>query len=158
MQDSVTLVVEPELLSGGADTVVRSQIFKYLIAGATAAAIDLILFHLLSTWINPCDGSGMTDDVRSVRFAINKTASFAIANSLSYWLNVRWVFEGGKHKRLIEVALFLGVSTLSYLVGMQVGRMLIETIGISSHIAAVLCIGVSTVLNFTLRKLLVFRG
>ncbi|WP_197455609.1 GtrA family protein [Stieleria neptunia] len=97
------------------------------------------------------------NDVRAFRFVINKTAAFVIANGFSYWLNVRWVFTPGRHKRITEMSLFFGISSMSYLVGAQLGCWLISGFAISTSLAAVVCVGASFVMNFVLRKTLVFR-
>jgi putative flippase GtrA len=157
MQESLPIPIETASCRYPFETLFRSQVFKYLVAGVTTAVVDLLIYHLMTAWVNPCEGAEVSNQMRSIHFALNKSASFAIANAMSYWLSVRWVFDGGKHKRLIEVGLFFVGSTVSYSIGMQTGRVVIETFGTPSHFAAVLCIGVATVLNFAARKLFVFR-
>ncbi|QDT08695.1 GtrA family protein [Stieleria marina] len=133
------------------------QIVQYGLAGIASAIVDLAGFAVLATFILPCVNEGMGDATRSLRFAIDKSLAFAIANMFSYYISVRWVFVPGRHSRSKEMFLFLGISTISYLFGMQLGRGLINHFGTSTALAAIACITASTVINFFARKLLVFR-
>ncbi|WP_197203779.1 GtrA family protein [Crateriforma conspicua] len=128
-----------------------------MIAGAFTALVDLSGFHLLETFALPCDGN-VSDMVRSRHFAIDKTVAFVIANALSYWINSRWVFAQGRHRQTIEAILFFGVSLFSYFSGLQFGRFLITAFNTPGLLAAVACIALATVLNYTIRKIFVFRG
>jgi len=138
-------------------TGLRPQWVRYLVAGVGAAAVDLSVFHLLATVVLPCVGEVMSETVRSQRFMIDKTFAFLIANVSSYTMNSRWVFEQGRHRESTEVTLFVSMSVLSYLGGMQLGRFLIEFFAAPSHLAAVACIGLATIMNYVIRKTVVFR-
>ena len=142
---------------GWMNTALRPQWVRYLVAGAIAAGVDLAIFHLLAVYFLPCVDTSLGESVRSNRFIVDKTIAFLIANLSSYAMNSRWVFASGHHRKVTEVALFFGVSMLSYGCGMQFGRILIETFGASSDLAAIACIGLATMLNFTIRKTVVFR-
>ncbi len=135
----------------------RWQFVRYGIAGILSAAVDLGVFYILATYLLPCLDTAMGDDIRAFRFVINKTAAFVLANGFSYWISARWVFTPGRHSRLTEISLFFGISTLSYLFGVQFGRWLISDFALATELAAVVCIGVATVTNFVMRKLVVFH-
>jgi putative flippase GtrA len=120
--------------------------------------IDMGIFHVLATWVIPCVDGMQADSLRSLRFMTDKTLAFLIANTASFWMNTQWVFESGRHRKSTEVALFVSVSLLSYGVGLQLGRFLIERFATNSHVAAITCIGAATVLNYIIRKSVVFRS
>ncbi len=135
----------------------RWQWIRYGIAGGMSAAVDLGVFYLLACWALPCLDSAMGDEIRACRFVVDKTAAFVFANGFSYWLSARWVFTPGRHSRVTEITLFFVISTLSYLLGAQIGRWLISDFALATELAAVVCIGAATVMNFAMRKLIVFR-
>tara|TARA_R110002072_G_scaffold303004_1_gene491214 strand:+ start:10609 stop:11067 length:459 start_codon:yes stop_codon:yes gene_type:complete len=135
----------------------RRQWVRYLIAGAFTALVDLFGFHLLENFVLPCDAISISEVARSRNFAIDKTVAFVIANALSYWINSRWVFDQGRHRPTTEAFLFFSVSLLSYFGGLQFGRLLITVLNTPGLIAAVACIVMATVLNYTIRKTMVFR-
>lgn len=134
------------------------QWLRYGVAGASSAVVDLAAFYVLSTFVYCCGLETLADDVRAHRFVVDKALAFVIANGFSYWLNARYVFTPGRHRRWIELALFFGISSFSCLLGMQLGKSLILLYGVPPQWAAVACIGFSTILNFAFRKLLVFKG
>ncbi len=136
----------------------RRQWIRYGIAGGMSALVDVGLFYLLASWALPCLDSAMGDEVRAWRFVVDKTAAFLLANGFSYWLSARWVFTPGRHSRFTEVTLFFAISTMSYLISAQLGRWLISDFALATELAAVVCICVATVINFTMRKLIVFRN
>lgn len=157
--ENQTLEARPHEIQtvGWHDTALRPQWVRYLIAGTIAAGVDFAVFHSLAVYIFPCVDASLGESIRSNRFMIDKTIAFLIANVSSYGMNSRWVFMPGRHPKLAEIALFFGASLLSYGCGMQIGRFLIGSYGASSHVAAIACIGLATVMNFTIRKTLVFR-
>lgn len=152
------LSLESPLCIDGSFAGSRSQQWiRYGIAGGMSAAVDLGLFYLLASYALPCLDVAMGDETRAVRFIFNKTIAFVLANSFSYWLSSRWVFTPGRHRRLTEIALFFATSTLSYVIGAQFARWLISDFAVASELAAIVCIGIATMANFVLRKLVVFQ-
>lgn len=138
-------------------TAFRRQWIRYLAAGVGAAAIDMLIFYILADIVLPCVDETMSETSRSQRFMVDKTIAFLMANSASYWMNSRWVFQRGRHHQSMEIVLFVGVSMFSYLCGMQFAHFLIESFATHTHIAAFACIGLATVVNFAIRKRLIFR-
>lgn len=134
------------------------QWIRYGVAGGMSAAVDLLVFYLLAKYALPCLDVAMGDETRAIRFTVNKTIAFGLANGFSYWLSARWVFTRGRHARVTEITLFLLISTLSYVCAAQLARWLISDFALATELAAVACIGVATVSNFVLRKLVVFQG
>ena len=138
--------------------IIQWQWVRYGLAGASSATVDLGMFYLLSIFVYPCLADSLGDSVRAYRFVVDKTFAFAIANVFSYWLNARYVFTPGRHRRVAEIVLFFTISLISCLLGMQLGRTLIGNYGMTTSFAAIICIAFATVINFGFRKLLVFRG
>lgn len=152
------LTLESPIPMGGAFVgLKRQQWIRYGVAGGMSAAVDLGVFYLLATYALPCLDVAMGDDARAFRFIVNKTIAFVLANGFSYWLSSRWVFTPGRHTRATEITLFFVISTLSYVFGAQLARWLISDFALATELAAVVCIGVATVTNFVMRKLVVFQ-
>ncbi|QDV85728.1 GtrA family protein [Planctomycetes bacterium TBK1r] len=141
-----------------ADKAFLIQVAKYGLAGVISASVDLGIFYVLANVVLPCIDTGFGDDLRAHRFVVDKTAAFVIANAFSYWLNAGWVFTPGRHSRKTEIALFFAISTTAYVIGLMLGRSLIGDFGMSTHLAAITCIIVATVINFVFRKLVIFKN
>jgi putative flippase GtrA len=98
------------------------------------------------------------ESVRSTRFLINQALAFLVSNLTAYLLNIRWVFEPGRHDRHLELALFYIVSAASMVVGAGVGWALIRFFGAGTTMAFLVNVGACVAINFVCRKCLVFKG
>lgn len=139
------------------DKALPLQLVKYGLAGVLSAVLDLFIFYLLAHCFLPCVDTSFGDLRRAQYFMVDKSVAFLIANAFSYWLNSRWVFIPGRHGRITEIGLFLAISMTAYLIGLFISRSLIAYVGVSTHLAAIVCIAVATAINFVCRKLIVFE-
>jgi putative flippase GtrA len=98
------------------------------------------------------------ESLRSRNFVIDSVVTFLFSNLTAYVLNVLWVFEPGRHRRMVEVALFYAVSTASMGVGTFLGWFLISIFGLSTTASYLAKMFSSLLINFLCRKFIVFKG
>ena len=84
--------------------------------------------------------------------------AFMFSNLTAYLINIAWVFESGRHNRIIEIGFFYLVSGISMVIGTALMGFLIDRLGIATTLAFGANILTSLVFNFVLRKFLIFKG
>ncbi len=147
------------------------QFIKYSIAGATATAVHICVFYLCACKILPALGPGdklagllhlqvvaLPDAVRGRNSAIDNLIAFIFSNLTAYVINVLWVFESGRHNRMVEIMFFYLVSGISTGIGSAIIWFLIGRFGITTTVAFGVSVLVSFMVNFVLRKYVIFRG
>ena len=151
------------------------QFIKYGIAGGVATASHIVLFFLLSIWVFPAMLSDtgvdamivqflgvemveIEESVRQRNFMINNLLAFLFSNLVAYLINFHWVFHPGRHRRSIEVALFLTVSTVSLFVGIQIGLLIMQFFNATTTVSQAGNVIASVMINFVCRKYIVFKG
>ncbi|HEY5653245.1 MAG TPA: GtrA family protein [Pontiella sp.] len=150
-----------------------AQIFKYVMCGCMAVIVDQVVFYLLAWRLLPCLRA--TDPVARllewVGFAVVeaseselkrnywviKAICFIAANAVVYTLNVLFVFTTGRHTRFIEVLLFFGSSLFQFLF-IWLGGILITQFGWEVTYSNVTMLLTSLMINFIVRKKVVFKG
>jgi putative flippase GtrA len=80
-----------------------------------------------------------------------------VTNIFGYVTNVLWVFQGGRHSRLMEFLLFSTVTFSCLILGALFGPLMMAVFGISEKLSLFVFILVSTGANFYIRKNWVFR-
>lgn len=164
-------------LAGGAATVVHVTLF-YLLAWLIVPALeqnDLIvkIFRLTPQPIS--------DATRATHAMIDNGVAFIFSNLTAYLLNIVWVFEPGRrhkavewtlcalhwdrHPRLsaivhrsVEVVLFYLVSGIAIVIGTFLMGILIRYFGITTTVAFGAELIAAALINFALRKYLIFKG
>jgi len=147
------------------------QFIKYGIAGAAATAVDILIFYFLAWRLLPALTSddfmvrllgitpvGIGEAVRSRNFVIDSGIAFIFSNLTAYLINIFWVFESGRHKRHVEIALFYLVSVTSIVVGTLLGWSLIRFWGITTSASYLAKMVAAVLINYVCRKFLVFKG
>ena len=147
------------------------QFVKYVLSGGTAVAVDTLLFYLLAWLVFPCmrlsdpvarfiqmlgfEVHEATEDELKRNFLIIKGICFLVSNAVVYVLNILFVFESGRHRRPVEIALFFGFSLLQ-LVFIWIARVLIVA-GWEVTYSNLTMLAVGVVVNYFVRKFLVFK-
>lgn len=151
------------------------QFVKYGIAGGIATVTHIVAFFALSLWVFPAmlPDTGvdailvrwlnvempiLDEAVRQRRFMINNGLAFLLSNLVAYLINFHWVFHPGRHRRHIEAGLFLTVSTVSLLVGMQIGVWIMRWTEQGTVVAQFGNVFSSVMINYVCRKFIVFKG
>jgi putative flippase GtrA len=159
------------------------QFVKYALAGGIATAVHTSIFFFLSWKVFPAlqaedqavqlvnwirlqllglDTGMMVQPVeealRGRWFIVNSAIAFVFSNLTCYVINAIWVFKPGRHERHVEVTLFFAVSILSMVVGTALAWGLIHFFGFTTTSSFIGQLFASLMLNFVLRKYVVFKG
>ena len=147
------------------------QFIKYAIAGGVATVVHISLFYLCAFKIFPAVGPNdpllrvlhasavsLSDAVRARNSMIDNVLAFLISNLTAYLMNIAWVFESGRHNRIIEIGFFYLVSGISMVIGSTMMGFLIDRLGIATTLAFGANILTSLAFNYVLRKFLIFKG
>lgn len=147
------------------------QILKYVLCGGLSVLVDQFFFYLMAWLIWPCLRA--TDPVFriletlgfSVReaseaelarnFWIIKAICFLLSNAVVYLLNVRYVFQAGRHRKSLEILLFFGSSLFQFFF-IWLGGVLITVFKWEVTYSNIAMLIVALVVNFVLRKKVVF--
>ena len=148
------------------------QFIKYGICGATATAVGIIIFYICAAWFWPClkeDDFGRKilhlpimdsalENVRALRSAYCNTVGFLLSNFVAYITNILLVFKPGRHVWYKEVLFFYVVSGVAFLVGTMGQTLLIYYFGLMTSLAFGANIIASFMINYAMRKFVVFKG
>ncbi len=141
------------------DTPVTFQFLKYAALGVFTTFVHVGLFTWFShTWFPAHDylvEGGIPDSLKERNAILSNLLAFPLAAIFNYVVNVLFVFKSGRHSRLREFLLFIGISFLSFGVGLLSGPLLISR-GLDPWIAQGGLVVTSALLNFVCRKFIVF--
>jgi putative flippase GtrA len=120
-------------------------LFRYLLIGGTAAAVDWLLFTLLAS-------------VLEIQFLIAASISFVIATYTNYILGIKTIFHSEirfikKHELLI-IFLVSGIGLIINLIGLFI---FYKVFGLHLLISKVSATGLAFFWNFFIRVLFVFQ-
>ena len=153
-----------------------AQFIKYGAIGAMATVVQTVIFYVLASTCLKC----LTADDLAVRFLGLPAAGFtgseawyasrgmiaAAATAIGFlvanvfcWLMNRWfVFRPGKFRWCLEFAMFFGTSTVATLVALGIMKVLIDQFGLMTTLAVVVEVAASFLINFFIRKFVIFKG
>ena len=148
-----------------------AQFMKYGSIGVMATYVQTVAFYLLATTTLPCLGPddpavrlfgfeavSLTDGVRAFRFDVATAVGFVFANSFCWPMNRLFVFKPGKYRWYVELGLFFSASTLATVIALALSSALIHFGGLATSFAVVIEIVVSFLVNFFVRKFVIFKG
>jgi putative flippase GtrA len=147
------------------------QFIKYAIAGGTATLVHISLFYFSALKLFPAlnqndplagffhlHAVAVSDAVRVRNSIIGNVIAFVFSNLTAYLINIFWVFESGRHNRVLEILFFYLVSGISTFIGSALMGFLIGHYGITTTLAFGANIFISLMINFALRKFFIFKG
>lgn len=147
------------------------QFIKYSIAGAIATAVHVSLFYFCAVKILPAlnqhdalagllhlSVATVSDAIRARNSIIDNVTAFMFSNLTAYLINIVWVFESGRHNRVVEIGFFYLVSGISTFIGSALMGFLIGRFGVTTTVAFSANVVTSLLINFVLRKFLIFKG
>ena len=88
---------------------------------------------------------------------IDNTVAFLFSNLTAYIINIYWVFSPGRHHPVLEFLFFFGVSGIAIVIGSAIMGFLIHTYGTTTTTAFMANIIVSLLINFFIRKHIIFK-
>lgn len=148
------------------------QLFKYGVIGVLGTLIQTGVFYALGTTCLKCltvddvavqhlgfaAASGVSDGVRAVRFFLATLVGFFLSNVFCWVMNRLFVFTPGKYRWYVEFALFFGASSVATAVALSLSSLLIGTLGLMTTLAVVIEVVCSFLINFFIRKFVIFKG
>ena len=148
-----------------------AQFVKYGAVGAAATGVQCAVFYLLAATCLRCLGP---DDwavkwlglpsvdvphvVRAFRFAVDTVCGFTVANVFCWLMNRMFVFRPGRFAWYKEFAMFFGGAAGAMALATALSWVLINWAGLQTTAAVAIEVVVSFLVNFTIRKFLIFRG
>lgn len=148
------------------------QIFKYGAIGVASTLVQTGVFYTLATSCLKClkaddimvklfgftAAEGLTDGVRAFRFALATGVGFVIANIFCWLLNRRYVFTSGRYRWYIEFGLFFVTASIATFIALALSSILIGRFGLMTTLAVFVEVFASFVINFVVRKFVIFKG
>jgi putative flippase GtrA len=147
------------------------QFIKYAIAGAIATAVHVSVFYFCALKVLPAlnqrdvlvgllhlHAGTVSDAIRARNSVIDNVIAFIFSNLTAYLINIVWVFESGRHNRVVEIGFFYLVSGISTAIGSALMGFLIREFSITTTVAFGANVVVSLLINFVLRKYVIFKG
>ena len=148
-----------------------AQFVKYGVIGVLSTCVQMIGFYLLAATCLKCLGSDdwavrflglpsveVSDGVRAFRAAVATAGGFTVANIFCWMMNRLFVFKPGKFRWYVEFLMFFGVAALATVVALGVQSLLIKYFGMMTTAAVIVEVVVSFLMNFFVRKFVIFKG
>lgn len=153
-----------------------AQFVKYGVIGVLTTLIQLAVFTLLASTCLKC----LTPDDWTVKYlglpaatftgdevwyaarwflaAVATAVGFTISNCVCWFLNRTFVFRPGKFRWYVELGMFFGAAASATVIALGVQSVLIKYAGMMTSMAVILEVVVSFVINFFVRKFVIFKG
>ena len=147
------------------------QFIKYAIAGGIATGVHICIFYACALLLLPALSQQdpvikllglhpvvISDAIRARNSMFDNGIAFIFSNLTAYLINIVWVFESGRHDRVLEILMFYAVSGVSLVIGSGLMGWLINHCGVLTTLAFGANILASLMINFILRKCVIFKG
>ena len=153
-----------------------AQFVKYGAIGVMATCVQTGVFYVLAATCLKC----LTADDLAVRLlglpsvaftgeeawyasrgtiaAAATAVGFVVANVFCWLMNRWFVFRPGKFRWYLELAMFFGASTLATVIALGLMKVLIDQFGLMTTLAVGIEVVVSFLVNFFIRKFVIFKG
>ena len=148
-----------------------AQFVKYGAIGVLSTCVQMIGFYLLAATCLKCLGADdwavrflglpsveVSDGLRAFRAAVATAGGFTVANIFCWIMNRLFVFKPGKFRWYVEFLMFFGVAALATVVALGVQSLLIKYFGMMTTAAVIVEVVVSFLMNFFVRKFVIFKG
>jgi putative flippase GtrA len=122
------------------------HIAKYLIAGGTAAGVDLIMLHVFTDWLG-------------IWYLYSATLAFFLALGISFTLQKFWVFKNRSCEKIKRQAI-MHFSLGAISTGVNAGLMYLLVSGLNLHYLLAQIIGgaLIAVVNFFIYREIIFKS
>ncbi len=147
------------------------QFLKYGIVGGMATGINILVFFLCGWVLLPCltqdditvrllglTAPAIPQGMRAFNAACCNAIGFTVSNIFCYVLNRMFVFRPGRHHWVKEFLLFFAVSGISWVIGTALQTLLITQADIQTTLAFGANIIVALLINYAMRKFVIFKG
>lgn len=145
----------------------QKQIIFFIIAGGLSAIVEIGSFKLFSTYLPSIIQSEYS--FHGIKYPLSNIFSTTCGIIFNYFLSIWFVFERGKHSKKKEFMYFMIVSFFSTIVSLILFQIFYHyifmthfNIGIftfsSEIISKIAAIVVVSILNYTVKKKVIFNG
>ena len=83
---------------------------------------------------------------------------FTVANVFCYIMNRAFVFTPGRFRWPVEFAMFFAAAAFATVVALAAMKVLIDFFGVMTSLAVVAEVAISFIVNFFVRKHVIFKG
>lgn len=148
-----------------------AQFVKYGAIGVAATCVQTGLFYVLAATVLKCLGPDdwavriaglpaveLADGVRALRAAVATAGGFVVANVFCWLMNRWFVFRPGRYRWFVEFGMFFGTATAATAIALGVQSVLIRYAGLMTTAAVLIEVAVSFLVNFFVRKFVIFKG
>ena len=160
-----------QLLGTGSEAHPIIQFIKYGVVGGISTAIHIFTFFLVGWFLFPCITDNdivvrllrlrapeHNESRRAINAVFSNACAFLVSNTVCFILNRIFVFQPGKHHIIVEFLLFFVVSGIAIVLGTMIMKVLISRFKMQTSIAFSANLFTSLMLNYVLRKFLIFNG
>lgn len=146
------------------------QFIKYGISGGISTVVHICLFYWMATKILPAlnehdviasllnlNVQDVSQAIRARNSMVDNIVAFLFSNLTAYIINIYWVFSPGRHHPILEFLFFFTVSGIAILIGSTLMGFLIHTHGTTTTTAFLSNILTSLLINFFIRKHVIFK-
>ncbi len=133
------------------------QFVKYGICGGGATVVHNVIFILLGMTLLPLAKGSVDEAVRAKNIVLANVAAFPFGGLFAYITNRLWVFVPGKHSRAKEAAMFFAAGAAGFFPGLWLVGWMASTLHVPSTVAQLGFLVTSVLVNFVLRKFVIFK-
>ena len=145
----------------------QKQVLLFVFAGAMSALVEILMMKIFSQTIPIC--FDQETDFYGIKYPLSYVLSTSCAILFNYWLSVRFVFERGKHGKKREFFYFMILSGITTFLSLSIFQIFINFIFLTPIdfkiytlspiiLSKVMAIGIVSILNYVVKKNIVFNG
>ena len=152
-----------------------AQFVKYGAIGVAAPCVQTGFFYVAACWLRcltpddwavkllGCPAATFTGEepwyaARGTLAAVDTAMGFILANVFCWLMNRWFVFKPGRFRWYVEFGMFFGTATIATAIALGVMKVLIDGFGMMTTLAVVVEVVVSFLVNFFVRKFVIFKG
>ena len=145
----------------------QKQVLLFIFAGAMSALVEILMMKIFSQTIPIFFEQEI--DFHGIKYPLSNVFSTSCAILFNYWLSVRFVFERGKHGKKREFFYFIILSGITTFLSLSIFQIFINFIFLTPIdfkiytlspiiLSKVMAIGIVSILNYVVKKNIVFNG
>lgn len=145
----------------------QKQIIFFIIAGGLSAVVELLAMKFFSLYVPQFFPQEI--NFHGIKYPISNILSTSLAILFNYYLSIKFVFERGKHGRKREFVYFMvvsGMTTLLSLIFFQlfINFVFLQPIDFKIYplspiiLSKFMAIGLVSILNYFVKKKVIFKG
>ena len=145
----------------------QKQVLSFIFAGGASAVVEIGSFKVFSLFLPQF--LGWEENIFGIHYPLSNILSTTCGIFFNYFLSIWFVFERGKHSRRREFAYFMFVSFFSTLLSLTVFQIFYyfvfrDNLNLGFYtlspimISKIAAIGLVSVINYTVKKRVIFNG